>query len=68
LIQYGTIEASQGSCTEERGMMRTLLRSTVVMAPALLGGAPVAAPSGDEAAVAEAVEAFLNAMLKADRA
>ncbi len=49
-------------------MMRTLGLSTVVMAVALLGGAPVAAaPSGDEAAVAQAVEAFRNAMLKADR-
>ncbi len=49
-------------------MMRTLGLSTVVMALALLGGAPVAAaPSGDEAAVAQAVEAFRNAMLKADR-
>jgi hypothetical protein len=49
-------------------MMRTLVLSTVVMALALLGGAPVvSAPSGDEAAVAQAVEAFRNAMLKADR-
>ena len=49
-------------------MMRTLVLSTVVMALALLTGAPVAAaPSGDEAAVAQAVEAFRNAMLKADR-
>jgi hypothetical protein len=49
-------------------MMRTLVLSTVVMAVALLGGAPVAAaPSGDEAAVAQAVEAFRNATLKADR-
>jgi ketosteroid isomerase-like protein len=49
-------------------MMRTLVLSTVVMVVALLGGAPVAAaPSGDEAAVAQAVEAFRNAMLKADR-
>jgi ketosteroid isomerase-like protein len=49
-------------------MMRTLVRSTVVMALALLTGAPVAAAqSGDEAAVAQAVEAFRNAMLKADR-
>jgi ketosteroid isomerase-like protein len=38
------------------------------MVVALLGGAPVsAAPSGDEAAVAQAVEAFRNAMLQADR-
>jgi ketosteroid isomerase-like protein len=34
---------------------------------ALLGAAPVVAQSGDEAAVAQAVEAFRNAMLKADR-
>jgi hypothetical protein len=45
-------------------MMRTLVRSTVVMALALLSGAPVAVPSGDEAAV----EAFRHAMLQADRA
>jgi ketosteroid isomerase-like protein len=49
--------------------MRTLVLSMVVMALALLAGAPVAAaPSGDEAAVAQAVEAFRNAMLKADKA
>lgn len=49
--------------------MWTLGLSTVVMALALLTGAPVvAAQSGDEAAVAQAVEAFRNAMLKADRA
>ena len=49
-------------------MMRTLVPSMVVMALALLIGAPVAvAQSGDEAAVAQAVEAFRNAMLKADR-
>ena len=48
--------------------MRTLVLSTVVMALALLTGAPVtAAQSNDEAAVAQAVEAFRNAMLKADR-
>jgi ketosteroid isomerase-like protein len=48
--------------------MRTLVLSTVVMALALLTGAPVAAAqSNDEAAVAQAVEAFRNAMLKADR-
>jgi ketosteroid isomerase-like protein len=48
--------------------MRTFVVSTVVMALALLGGAPVAAAqSGDEAAVAQAVEAFRNAVLKADR-
>jgi hypothetical protein len=49
-------------------MMRTLVLSTVVMALALLGAAPGAAPSGDEAAVAQAVEAFRHAMLQADRA
>jgi ketosteroid isomerase-like protein len=49
-------------------MMRTLVVSTVVMAVALLSAAPmVRAQSGDEAAVAQAVEAFRNAMLKADR-
>ena len=48
--------------------MRTLVLSIVVMALALLTGAHVvAAQSGDEAAVAQAVEAFRNAMLKADR-
>jgi ketosteroid isomerase-like protein len=48
--------------------MRTLGLSTVVMALALLTGAPMAAAqSNDEAAVAQAVEAFRNAMLKADR-
>jgi ketosteroid isomerase-like protein len=46
-------------------MMRTLVLSIVVTA--LLGAAPVVAQSGDEAAVAQAVEAFRNAMLKADR-
>ena len=46
-------------------MMRILVLSAVVMA--LLGAAPVAAQAGDEAAVAQAVEAFRNAMLKADR-
>jgi ketosteroid isomerase-like protein len=50
-------------------MMQTLVLSTVVMALTLLTGAAVtAAQSGDEAAVAQAVEAFRNAMLKADRA
>ena len=49
-------------------MMRTLVLSTVVMAMTLLGAASVAvAQSGDEAAVAQAVEAFRNAALKADR-
>ena len=42
---------------------RTLVWSTIVMALALLTGAPVvAAQSGDEAAMAQAVEAFRNAM------
>jgi hypothetical protein len=49
-------------------MMRTLVLSTVMIGLALLGAAHVAAQSGDEAAVAQAVEAFRNAMLKADRA
>jgi len=40
---------------------------TIVMVLALLTGAPAAAQSGDEAAVAQAVEAFRNAMLQADR-
>jgi ketosteroid isomerase-like protein len=49
-------------------MMRTLVLSTVVMALTLLTGAAMtAAQSGDEAAVAQAVEAFRNALLKADR-
>jgi ketosteroid isomerase-like protein len=48
-------------------MMRTLVLSTVVLALALLGASPVVAQSGDEAAVAQAVEAFRNATLKADR-
>jgi ketosteroid isomerase-like protein len=49
-------------------MVRTLVVSTVVTAMALLGAASVVvAQSGDEAAVAQAVEAFRNAMLKADR-
>jgi ketosteroid isomerase-like protein len=48
--------------------MRTLVLSIVVITLALLGTAHVAvAQSGDEAAVAQAVEAFRNAMLKADR-
>jgi ketosteroid isomerase-like protein len=46
-------------------MMRILVLSTVVMA--LLGAAPLVAQSGDEVAVAKAVEAFRNAALKADR-
>jgi uncharacterized protein DUF4440 len=49
-------------------MLRTLVRSTVVMTVALLGpAAGVMAQSGEEAAVAQAVEAFRNAMLQADR-
>jgi ketosteroid isomerase-like protein len=49
-------------------MMRTLVLSMLVMVLALLAGAPMTAgQSGDEAAVAQAVEGFRNAMLKADR-
>ena len=48
-------------------MRQTLVLSTVVLALALLGTAPVVAQAGDEAAVAQAVEAFRNATLKADR-
>jgi ketosteroid isomerase-like protein len=49
-------------------MMRTLVLSTVVLALALLGAPHVVlAQASDEAAVAQAVEAFRNAMLKADR-
>jgi hypothetical protein len=44
--------------------MRSLVRSIVVLA--LLGAAPVPAPSSDEAAVAQAVEAFQHAMLNTD--
>ena len=47
--------------------MRTLVLSIVFMAVALLGAVPVAAQSSDEAAVAQAVEAFRNTMLTADR-
>ena len=48
-------------------MIRTLLLSTIVIT--LLGAASVVvAQSGDEAAVAQAVEAFRSAALKADRA
>ncbi len=48
--------------------MKTLVLSTVVMAMVLLGAASgVVAQSGDEAAVSQAVEAFRNAALKADR-
>jgi hypothetical protein len=48
--------------------MRTFVVSTVVMALVLLGvGHVAAAQSSDEAAVAQAVDAFRNAMLKADR-
>src|ERR687887_2497198 len=50
-------------------MIRTLVLSTVAMAVALLSMAHrAAAQSSDEAAVAQAVEAFRNATLKADRA
>ncbi|MDQ3829526.1 MAG: nuclear transport factor 2 family protein [Candidatus Tectomicrobia bacterium] len=48
-------------------MVRTLVLSTVIMTVALLGAASVVAQSGEEAAVAQAVEAFRTAMLKADR-
>jgi ketosteroid isomerase-like protein len=49
-------------------MMRTLVLLTVVLALALLGAPHVVmAQSSDEAAVAQAVESFRNAMLKADR-
>jgi ketosteroid isomerase-like protein len=48
-------------------MMRTLILSTIVLT--LLGATSVVrAQSSDEAAVAQAVEAFRNATLKADRA
>jgi ketosteroid isomerase-like protein len=48
--------------------MQTFVLPTVVMALALLGGAPVVtAQPSDEAAVGQAVEAFRNAVLKADR-
>lgn len=49
-------------------MRRTLVLSMVVMTLAVLGGTSTAAQSGNEAAVAQAVEAFRNAMLQADRA
>ena len=49
-------------------MMWTRVLSTVVLALALLGAPHVVmAQSSDEVAVAQAVEAFRNAMLKADR-
>jgi ketosteroid isomerase-like protein len=48
-------------------MMRTFVLSAVVLALALMRASPVVAQSGDEAAVAQAVEAFRNATLKADR-
>jgi ketosteroid isomerase-like protein len=52
----------------EGGMMRRLVISTVVITVALLSAAPmVVAQSSDEAAVNQAVEAFRNAILKADR-
>jgi ketosteroid isomerase-like protein len=48
--------------------MRILVLFTMVMALALLTGAPgMAAQSSDEAAIAQAVDAFRNAMLTADR-
>ena len=48
--------------------MRTLILSTVIMAIALLTNVqPVAAQSSDEAAVAQAVEAFRKAALAKDR-
>ena len=48
--------------------MRTLVLSTVIMALALLTNVqPVAAQSSDEAAVAQAVEAFRKAALAKDR-
>jgi hypothetical protein len=39
----------------------------MVLALALLGTSPVVAQSSDEVAMAQAVEAFRNAVLKADR-
>ena len=49
-------------------MMRTRVLSIVVLALALVGAPRVVmAQSTNEAAVAQAVEAFRNAMLKADR-
>ena len=48
--------------------MRTIVLSTVILALALLTiGQPVAAQSSDEAAVAQAVEAFRKAQLAKDR-
>jgi len=48
--------------------MRTFVLSTVMLALVLLGAPHVVmAQSSDEAAVAQAVEAFRNATLKADR-
>ena len=68
LSTSGVIEASQDSYTEEEVTMRILVLSTIVMALALLTAAHwVAAQSSDEAAIAQAVEAFRNAMLAADR-
>jgi ketosteroid isomerase-like protein len=52
---------------EEEGVIRILILS--IIAIALLGAASgVMAQSGEEAAVAQAVETFRNAMLTADRA
>src|SRR4029453_3750393 len=64
----GIIGASQTLCTQEgRSMIRTLILSTIVLT--LLGATSVVvAQSGDEAPVRQAVEAFRNATLKADRA
>lgn len=48
--------------------MRTFMLSTVAMALALLGNVQlVAAQSGDEAAVVQALETYRKAMLAADR-
>jgi hypothetical protein len=47
--------------------MRSLVRSIVVLVLTLLGAAPMAAPSSNEAAVPQAVEVFRHAMLKAER-
>jgi ketosteroid isomerase-like protein len=49
-------------------MVWTRVFSTIAMMVALLGSASVVAPSSEDAAVAQAVEAFRTAMLKADRA
>jgi hypothetical protein len=65
----GRIEASQDSPTEEGDDdVDTGTLDCRDGAGATGRAAPVVAPSGDEAAVAQAVEAFRNAMLKADLA